>query len=135
MSVVVRRISAPSIVCRFMMANSSTVSLSGLFRISAGVLTLPMSCIRAAIPNSRRGVGPFVRDPLVERYATHADILGIELRRVLLCARSGFFELRKLTQEQTDVVGRDPARKTDALDPKHPETSDELAHCPAGLGH
>ena len=36
-----------------MIVNSSSVSLSGLFRISFGVLTLPMSCISADRPNSR----------------------------------------------------------------------------------
>ena len=36
-----------------MMSNSSLVSLPGLFRTSSGVLTLPMSCISAAKPNSR----------------------------------------------------------------------------------
>ena len=38
------------------MANSASVSLSGLFRISVGVRTLPMSCISAARPSSRSGV-------------------------------------------------------------------------------
>ena len=34
-------------------SNSSSVSLSGLLRISVGVRTLPMSCISAARPSSR----------------------------------------------------------------------------------
>ena len=34
-----------------MIANSSSVSLSGLLRISVGVFTLPMSCMSAARPN------------------------------------------------------------------------------------
>ena len=39
-----------------MMSNSLSVSFSGLFRISVGVLTLPMSCISAASPSSRSSV-------------------------------------------------------------------------------
>ena len=38
-----------------MISNSASVSLSGLFRISVGVRTLPMSCISAARPSSRSG--------------------------------------------------------------------------------
>ena len=53
MSGVRRRISAPSTVCRFMISNSRSSSFSGLLRMSVGVLTLPMSCISAARPNSR----------------------------------------------------------------------------------
>ena len=36
-----------------MTTNSSSVSRPGLFSTSSGVLTLPMSCISAASPNSR----------------------------------------------------------------------------------
>jgi hypothetical protein len=54
-----RRISAPSTTCRFMIANSSSVSFAGLLRISAGVRTLPMSCISPAMPNSRSS-GPSI---------------------------------------------------------------------------
>ena len=62
MSGVFRRISAPSTTWRFMIANSASVSLSGLFRISSGVRTLPMSCISAARPNSRSS-GPSMPSP------------------------------------------------------------------------
>jgi len=48
-----RRISAPSTEWRRMIANSWSVRLSGLFRISLGVRTLPMSCMSPASPNSR----------------------------------------------------------------------------------
>ena len=53
MSGVARRISAPSTTCLRMTTNSSSVSRPGLFSTSSGVLTLPMSCISAASPNSR----------------------------------------------------------------------------------
>ena len=53
MSGVRRRISAPSSTCRFMTENSRSSRRSGLVRISGGVRTLPMSCIRPATPNSR----------------------------------------------------------------------------------
>ena len=39
-----------------MISNSASVSFSGLLRISVGVRTLPMSCIRPAMPNSRSSV-------------------------------------------------------------------------------
>ena len=49
-----RRMCAPSTTCCFITSNSSFSSLPGLFSTSSGVCTLPMSCIRAANPNSRK---------------------------------------------------------------------------------
>ena len=47
----------PSIVWVFMTANSSAVSLAGLFRISFGIAILPMSCSIAANSSSWRAFG------------------------------------------------------------------------------
>src|SRR5438105_4958748 len=65
---------APSTTWRFMIPNSSFVSLSGLFRTSSGVCTFPMSCISAAKPNSRKS-GPSMfsaRQPALQRHLLDA---------------------------------------------------------------
>ena len=42
-------IDAPTVVCVFMISNSSRVSLPGFFKMASGMLILPMSCSAEAV--------------------------------------------------------------------------------------
>src|SRR5438067_1215127 len=92
---------APSTTCCFITSNSSFVSLSGLLRTSSGVLTLPMSCISAAKPNSRRSVPSTLS-------ARACAIASAERRRRRPVAEDG--------DEVPDLVARETARQRDLLD-------------------